>query len=377
MRILQLTSHLDVGGITTYVVGLSEALAARGHDVTVVSGGGASVDRLTSRGIAHWRLPLRTSAEFSPQIAWAAWRLGRALAARRVDVIHAHTRVAQVTAHLLWTTHRIPYVTTWHGFYRPRWSRRWWPCTGEATIAISEPVARHLRDAFAVPRERIRLIPHGVDVARFAQPPDAGEQARFRERVTLPSANGPVIGTVARLVPSKGVDQLLEGFRDLRSTHPAAVLVIIGDGPQRAALERLAARLGVASSVRFAGTIPDTRAALAVMDLFVFLPATREGFGLSLLEAMASGKPIVSIRRGGGASWVLEDSRVGVMVEPRPSDGRVAPQQLARAMARVLDDSAQARQLGARAEETASARYDAARMIEAVEAVYREVVRVP
>lgn len=365
MHILHLTSHLDVGGITTYVTSLAQALAARGHRVVVASGGGAWEARLSEAGIGHWRLPLKTSAEFSPQVWWAARQLSRQLRAQPVDVIHAHTRVAQVVAHRLWARCGIPYVTTWHGFYRRRLSRRWWPCTGERTIAISEPVAAHLREIFRVPPERIRLIPHGIDVARFADPVNRDQQQQCRQQCQLDS-HGPVIGTISRLVPDKGVAQLLEGFRHVQARVPHARLLIVGSGEDRRRLERLAAELGVAAAVRFCGSVPDTRVVLSIMDVFVFLPATREGFGLALLEAMASARPVVAVQRGGGSSWVLQESGVGVTV---PAE---APARLGEAMLQVLEDRSLAHRLGQEAQAIARSRYDFSRVVTQVEQVYAE-----
>ena len=364
MRVLQLTSHLETGGITTYVATVSQALAARGHQVIVASGGGSWQSRLDAHAIPHWRLPLATSAEFSPQVWWAARQLSRRLQQQPVDVIHAHTRVAQVVADRLSRRHRIPYVTTWHGFYRRRWSRRWWPCTGAITMAISAPVAAHLRDVFRVPAARIQLIPHGIDAASFIRPIEAAQQQQLRQQCGLPDT-GPVIGTVSRLVPDKGVAQLLEGFRHVKASVPRAHLLIIGDGRDRPQLERLADQLLVAEAVRFLGNVPDARAPLAVMDVFVFLPATREGFGLSLLEAMAAGRPIVSVQRGGGASWVLQESGVGLTV---PAE---EPLQLGQALVQVLQDQVLAQQLGRRAQDVARSQYDLVPMVTQIEHVYQ------
>lgn len=365
MKILQLTSHLHVGGITTHVVSLSEALVKRGHQVVVASGGGMLTERLMSHGIPCWWVPVKTSAEFSPQVAWACWQLGRMILKYPVELIHAHTRVAQVVAHWLWLRHRIPYVTTWHGFYRRRLSRRWFPCTGLLTIAISEPVFHHLEDEFGVAAERIRLIPHGVDVARFEQPVDPAQREQLRTRLHL-APNGPVIGTVSRLVMAKGVEQLIESFRHVISRIPQAHLLVVGDGSDRVHLERLAKRLGLAEAVHFTGTLPETRVALSLMDVFVFVPATKEGFGLSLLEAMAMGLPIVAIRRGGGSLWVLQESQVGLVVLPDD------PTSLRDAVVRLLEDPSYARQLAAQGLAVAKARYDLERMVAQVERSYEE-----
>lgn len=368
MHILHLTSHLNVGGIASYVRSLSTALAARGHRVTVASGGGQLEVELAQRGVSHWQMPLATSVELSPQVWLAARRLTTRLREEPVDLFHAHTRVGQVVADRLARRLRVPYVTTWHGFYRQNVGRRLWPCTGDRTIAISEPVRQHLVRIFRVPASRVRLIPHGIDPAPFESPVAAAEREALRARLGLP-ANGPVIGTVARLVASKGVDQLIRSLPGIRVQMPTARVLIVGDGEERSRLRALAASLGVQDAIHFAGSLAGTRVALSLMDVFVFLPATAEGFGLSLLEAMASGRPIVAVRRGGGASWVLEETGVGMLVEP--DDVKA----LGSAVVRYLQDGEAACRDAGRGRAVLRDRFSLARMVEQVEGVYRELVR--
>ncbi|MBI3323702.1 MAG: glycosyltransferase family 4 protein [Candidatus Omnitrophica bacterium] len=367
MRILQLTSHLNAGGITTTVLTLAERLKQRGHAVMVGSGGGAHEPDLRTLGVAHWRLPLHTSAEYSLPVAWAGWQLARRLRSEPVDLVHAHTRVAQVVAHGLWTSRRIPYVTTWHGFYRPRLSRRWSPCTGLLTIAISPPVAYHLKKEFRVPHERIRVIPHGVDVSRYGEAVSAAELQALRARAGL-GASGPVVGAIARLTRDKGVEQLLRAFAYVAVRVPSAQLLIVGDGPDRLRLEALAKELDINHAAAFVGTLPETRVALALMSTFVFLPAEKEGFGLVLLEAMASGVPIVAVRRGGGSTWLLDETEAGLTVQPDK------PERLGETIAQLLRDTGYAKRLAERARQTAIERFDLERAIDQVEAVYEECV---
>ena len=368
MRIFHVTSHLDVGGVTSSVLSLSSELARRGHHVTIASGGGSLEPQALALSLQHWRVPLRTSQEFRPGVFAATRTLAARLVKEPVDVLHGHTRVGQVVACRPSRRLRLPYVTTWHGFFRPTLGRRLWPCTGDATIAISDPVRRHLIDTFRVPAERVHLIPHGIDAAPFEAPVAPAEQDRLRQTLGL-GRGVPVVGTVARLVASKGVDHLVRSFRRVRSELPAAQLVIVGDGEQRAHLERLAQEQDLGGAVRFAGTLPETRVALSLMDAFVFLPADREGFGLSLLEAMAGAKPIVAVRQGGGAPWVLEQSGVGTLVEP--GDGPA----LASAITRLLRDRNTARREGERGRAVVKERYSLSRMVSEVEALYGQVLR--
>ncbi len=370
MRVLQLTSHLNVGGITSHVLSLSKELARRGHGVAVASGDGTLRRTLTGQGIAHWPVPLSTSAEFSPQVLWAAWRLAGQLSREPMDVLHGHTRVGQVVAALLSRWLGLPYVATWHGFFRQHAGRRRWPCTGERTIAISGPVRDHLITDFHVQAERIRLIPHGIEMKAFETPIDLERSQRLRGQLGLPPS-GPVVGTVARLVAAKGVDQLVRSAASIQSRLPGAHVLIVGDGEERGRLRALARELGVAELVHFAGSVPQTHPVLSLLQVFVFLPAEREGFGLSLLEAMASGVPIVALRRGGGAAWLLDELGVGTIVQPGDVEG------LAEAILRLLQDGDAAAREGRRCRMLVHAGYDVGRMVDDVEAVYREVLTSP
>ncbi len=366
MRILQLTSHLNVGGVTSSVVQLSAALARRRHRVMVASETGPLATRLRAEGVAHWRLPIHTSAEFSPRVWWAGEQLQIRLQREPVDLLHAHTRVAQVLAQRLAERFQIPWVATWHGFFRPNMGRRLWPCTGDRTIAISDPVREHLIKEFRVPPQQVVLIPHGIDPGLFSSPDPVAQQG-LRAQCDLPK-DSRVVGTVARLVRSKGVDVLIRAVPALRAAVPNVHVLIVGDGPERGTLESLAASLGVSSAVHFSGALERSDVALSLMEVFAFLPADHEGFGLSLLEAMASARPIVAVQQGGGSSWVLEESGIGQLIDPRDSQG------MAEAMVRWLQDPATAQAAGRAARETLEQHYTLQRMVSQVESVYAELI---
>ncbi len=367
MRILHITSHLNTGGVSSYVLSMSRVLARRGHSVTIASGGGSLEPQAHVAGIIHWPVPMHTSAEFSPQVFRAARQALARLRVAPVDVLHAHTRVGQVVADRLSRRTGIPYVTTWHGLFRPNLGRRLWPCTGARTIAISEPVRRHLLEDFRVPAERVRLIWNGVDVDHFAQRPTAEALVRFRAQHRMPE-RGPVVGGVGRLASGrvKGFDLLLEAGGLLVQRRSDLTVLIAGDGPRRLFLEEKARMFGMEQRVRFAGTVSDVRLPLGVLDVFVFSSRWPEGFGLSLIEAMAAGKPVVATRVG-AVPEIIEDGRDGLLVEPED------PRALADAVMRLLDDPAAAARLGQAAQQRVRERFSLERMADEVEAVYREV----
>lgn len=153
---------------------------------------------------------------------------------------------------------------------------------GQATIAVSTAVARRLA-AWGVPDHRIITIPNGIDIQehRF----DPARRARLRAELGIP-ARGFVVGAVGRLVAGKRVDLVLHAIRD----RPELSALIVGDGPQRPSLMRLADRLGVDAT--FTGEVPDVAGLLSTMDVLV-APSTEETFGIAVVEALAAGLPVL------------------------------------------------------------------------------------
>ncbi len=135
---------------------------------------------------------------------------------------------------------------------------------------------------------RLRYVPNGIDLARFARPPQPGE----RPGSVVGPVVGPVVGTVAALRPEKNITRLLRAFALAAPEGPAA-LVIAGDGPERPALEGLAQELGIAARVRFAGHVADPAQLFKQLDVFAMSSDT-EQMPLSLLEAMAAGLPVAA-----------------------------------------------------------------------------------
>lgn len=368
MKVLQLTSHLNIGGISRYLLALSENLAQRGHEVRVASDGGYLETQVGAAGLTHWHLPLRTSAEFSPQVFRSIRRLAERLKEKPVDLIHAHTRVAQVVSDQIWRRLGIPYVTTWHGIYKRRLGRRLWPCAGAMTVAISEMVRRHLIDDFRIPPERIRRIYNGIDTDYYAASPSAQAMETYRRQCGIPS-DCPLIGGVGRLAEGKvkGFDLLLMAAYLLEEMLPNIQVLIVGDGPRRPFLEDVAKRLHIRDRVHFMGGTNDVRIALGLMDLFVFTSRWPEAFGLTIIEAMAAGKPVVATDVG-AVPEIIRHGQDGWIV---PSDD---PAALAQSIAQLLGNPEMIRRLGQQAQVRVRDLFDLDRLTDEVEAVYQEVI---
>jgi glycosyltransferase involved in cell wall biosynthesis len=223
------------------------------------------------------------------------------------------------------------------------WTRRL--ALRRAVVAVpSRTLERIARDLWRLPQ--VRYIPNGVDLASFAPAKESREGSE------------PVIGTVAALRPEKHLARLLEAFALLPSP---ARLVIVGDGPERAALEGLATRLGIAGAVEFLGQQADPRSALRSFDLFA-LSSDTEQMPLSVLEAMASGLPVAATDVGDLSAMLAAENRPFV----------VAPQveALAQAMAALLADPRRRQAIGAANRARAERAFDQEVMFAAYAALF-------
>jgi glycosyltransferase involved in cell wall biosynthesis len=245
-------------------------------------------------------------------------------------------------------------------FETPRqvWGQRIAHRLATHVTAVSETVAETAR-ALGVPRERITVIPNGVDAARFrAAVPDAAVRR----------ANGMVIGSVGCLAPRKDYGTLLEALAILRQHGRQFRAVLVGDGPERRALEDRAGTLGLAPYVEFLGERADVERLLPAMDVFV-LSSREEGIPNALLEAMAAGRASVATAVGGTAE-VLTDGETGWLVPPG------SPPALAEALEDALTHPDEARRRGEAARLATEERMDLDTMVRRHEALYRRLAGV-
>jgi glycosyltransferase involved in cell wall biosynthesis len=341
----------SVGGIQTHTLALARALAALGCEVHVVtrpaSGRAAreALDGVTVHrvGLAEAKGPAATLAYVTLAARTVAGLGGR------VGVLHAHQMLSPASAAMLSrAVRRTPLVVTAHasgaigevahlarqgplGSARLAALRR----LASAFVAVSDPIRDELVGA-GIPGARIRRIPNGVDTRRFAAATPA-ERARLRSVLGLSA--GPVAVYTGRLAPEKGVDVLVESWGAARR-GAGWTLCLVGDGPERAALEEQVRRLGLAESVRLVGATGDVAPWLRAADVFV-LPSRTEGLSVSLLEAMACGLGVIATDVGATAETA---GREGALLVPPER-----PAALAAALETVLGDPGRAQALGASA----------------------------
>ncbi len=309
MKVLQVSTHVNIGGIGNYILSLSGALKGKGIEVVASSSGGDLEDEFKKIGIPHRHLDIMTKSELSPKVLKSVFEITRLIKEEGIDIIHAHTRVSQVVSFFASRMTGAPYVTTCHGFFKTRF-RKIFDTWGERVIAISDAVREHLKSDLGVSEDRIDLIYSGVDPARFAKEYSPEEITSIKRSMGLKS--GPVVGTIGRLSPVKGQRFLVRAMKDVIHQRPNAQTLIVGDGDEGASLRKLARSLDIEDSVHFLHSTLDTARVLAVMDIFVF-PSVKEGLGIALLEALASGRPCVASNVG-GIGDIIENGSNGMLV---------------------------------------------------------------
>jgi glycosyltransferase involved in cell wall biosynthesis len=367
MKILLLTTHLNLGGIGVYVLSLAKGLIQRGHQVVVASCAGDLVAALESYGALHFTINIKTKSEISPKVILAQRELKKIIQEKGIEIIHAHTRVTQVLAHLISKKTGIPYVTTCHGFFKPRLFRKAFPCWGKRCIAISDAVRAHLVNDLGMSKDKIAVVHNGVEIERFSA--DRFNQAE-KEKIKMGyglKTDAAILGTVARLSSVKGQHYLILAMKEVLKHFPEAQLLLVGDGSEKENLMNLTAELEIEKSVFFIPSTLDTSLPLSVMDIFVF-PSLMEGLGLAIIEAQAMGLAVVASDVG-GIYTLVKDGVNGFLTHPRE------PQELAESILKILKDKNKAREFGRQARIQAREKFDLAGMISGIEQVYMEVLK--
>lgn len=337
MRVLTVSAVMGAGGAEVVADVVVRDLSRRGHDVVLASGGGFRADRLERDGHRHVEVPLGSGRPLDLLRSVAVLR--RLARRERPDVVHAHNVKAALVARLA-VGPRTPVVATMHGVpaRQERRAGRLLAMTATHVVAVSEHVAATLR-SHGVAANRITVVENAVE------PIATTDRAEARRALGL-SDDRPVALVLARLADQKRHDLLLDAWPHVLAT---AELLVAGDGPRRAELERTVAAMppAVRSRVHLLGTRTDVDVLLGATDLLV-LPTDWEGLPISLLEALGAGVPAV-VSDVGGVSAVAEGVH---LVAPGSADA------LATAVDTLLRDPARRADLARRGRDLVRRRFD-------------------
>ena len=225
-------------------------------------------------------------------------------------------------------------------------------------VAVSEHTARNLMSYEKISPKKITIIPNGIDGSAYSIALD--KQKKCAELGI--TKKGPIIGIGVRLCEQKGITYLLRAMPELIKSFPECTLVIAGRGALEDTLKREASELGIQAYVKFLGMRLDIPELLQLFDVYV-LPSNWEGIPMALLEAMAAGCPIVATDVG-GVSAVITSEETGLLVKPKE------PQEISRAIGRLLSDRQLSKKITQRAFETFKERFEARIMTRNYEKLY-------
>lgn len=295
---------------------------------------------------------------------WDVLSWGPLLALLRdgVDILHSHKIGSNFWAAVLGTIARTPAIVahehTWSFQGQPLrklLDRRLIAARADAFLAVSELDRRRMIETERIDPAKVIFVPNGIP-----EPPPRGGGDIRRELGIDPRA--PIVGTVCALRPQKALAVLLDAAAILARRCSGVQVLIVGEGPERAELERRIAALGLAGTVTLLGHRDDVRDLIADFDAAVCC-SDFEGTPLSVLEYMQASLPIVATRVG-GIPDIVRDGVGGILVEPRD------PAALAAATARILEDPGLAAKLGSAARQRQLAEFDIGVTVRAVERIY-------
>ena len=346
-----------------HVRDLAAALKERGDDVTVLAGGGGILfEALAARGVSCRLLEKLVHPIRPLQDGAALLEIRSALGEIRPDIVTTHSNKAGLLGRLAARSLKIPAVHTSHGFLfggSPKDARgRFYRLVekvaaraGDRVIAVAESEFKAAREAGVIAPEKMTVVYNGLPEL---DPPLTAD----------PGGDPPRLVMVARFAEPKDHLTLLQALGGLQE-EPWS-LTLVGDGEGRGRAENTAAELGIGGRIDFAGVREDVPAILAVSQVFV-LSSRREGFPLSVLEAMRAGLPVVASRAGGTGEAVVE-GKTGLLFAPGSSE------QLQEALLKLLRDPALRRDMGRAGRERFRERFTLEQMVEDTCAVYRSVL---
>lgn len=376
LRVLRLFSRLNIGGPAIHVILTTAGLDPKKYDSLLVVGRegdreGNFFDLAEAKRIAIQTIPTFGRRIDPLQDFVTLVRLVALMRRERPDIVHTHTAKAGALGRLAAKLAGVPVVVhTFHGsvfdgYFGPRVAslfQRIETMLARVTdriVAVSDRVAADLAERRIAPRDKIEVVPLGLELDRFR---DVDlKRGELRRELGLP-LQARLVGCVGRLAPIKDLGTLLRAMVELGVAQPEAVLLVVGDGPERPALESQCRQLGLDSRVRFLGFRSDLERIYADLDVAVNC-SLNEGTPVSLIEAMASGVPVIATSVGGTPD-LLEEGNLGRLVPPGD------PKSLAHGVSEILSANGGLGKTTSRARRNVTQRFGVERLLADLDGLY-------
>lgn len=356
LTILQVISQRHLSGAERVCLMLSEALQSRGHRVILLCKKNADMLAEAARRGIETRTP-GLSGKFNPLVATRILAIAREVGA---DVIHTHLSTASQWGGVAGRIGGIPVISHVHAM-----NSRYFFMPANLMVACSDGVRQHIL-AQGVAPERIITIYNGIDAQRLAGLP---ETVQVRESLGI-APDTPMIVCIAHLAEKKGQASLIRGVARLKNKYPALRCYLAGIGENLAALQQLAASLGVAQQVSLLGFRNDAVALMKAADLVILPSLGKEGLPLVLLEAALLGKAAICSNIPGNNEVVVV-GETGLLFPPGDD------QALADSIEQLLDNRPLRLEMGVMAQQRAETLFTISAMAERMETTYRQVMEHP
>lgn len=382
MRILMVTPYFypRIGGLENYSFNVAGRLVRKGHHVKVLSNGPTPANYVVD-GIPTIRLRHHFTLSNTPITLDLALHINRAVNEWKPDLINAHTPVvysADVAA-IISKKHQVPFILTYHNdnfknsralnlmvqFYNHTLNMATLSLSNK--IIVASPFVYHESPFIKHFRRKAVWIPPGVDTSTYypLNTPDTDKENRLtRIKSVL------FVGQLSSAHAHKGIDILLSAFSKVLKEIPTAHLILAGEGDRISFYKSLSMNLGIAPNVTFAGSVSQNELVKLYQNTdTVVLPSTtiQEGFGMTLIEGNACGKPVIGSAIG-GMKYVIRDGVDGFSVQPRDEDA------LANAIVKILSNEETAKAMGIHGRRKAE-QYDWGIVADKTEAVFQSVVK--
>ena len=362
MKVAHVVLNLDYGGLEKCVIHLVNNIKEAGIETEIIC-----LKDKGSLAVEAEREGVKVTALNKPEgfKLGYVFKLADLIKKSNADIVHSHNFGPLIYASLAAKLAGKPCMHTRHG-RKEEWVFSFIWNINDAIVSVSNDTKNHLLSNNRIDQQRMRVIYNGIDTDQYSGRMTDEQKTALREELGI-SQNSFVITNVGRLSKEKDQFTLIKAFSYLRKKEMDADLLLVGDGPVKDELVSLAKELKVEDRVRFVGFRDDIAELLAVSQIFV-LSSFREGVPLSLLEAMASGVPVVATKVGGNPE-VVKDGESGILV---PCG---FPERIEAAIMRMYVNADQRSTMANNARDTARKFFSLKTMVDQYIATYEELKR--
>ncbi|MCK5853119.1 glycosyltransferase family 4 protein [bacterium] len=334
--------HVCTVGITarTFLLPIFKKLQNEGFDVTFACTDDEDARFVESQGIPFF--PVKISRNISITDFFAIFKLYKFIKKNNFVLVNTHTAKAGFAGRTAAWLARVPIIIhTAHGLVVHEYLsslkkniytflERWIGAKTSAFIVVTDKVGDELIKAGIAKKNKIHRIYNGINLDDFSKINESSH-LEFLEKLNI-NNDDVILGTLSRLVPDKGLEDLIQAFALIHISNPEIKLIIAGDGPLRNKLANLTEKLQIKDNVNFIGWQDDVTQTLALFDVFC-LPTLREGFGYVFLEAQAAGVPVIATKIS-PLTETMQDGESALLVPPN------SPEELSSAMQKTINDTA-------------------------------------